>query len=380
VTKNPLFQLKDFGQSVWYDSIGRSLITSGGLRTLMDQYAVVGVTSNPTIFDKAITGSADYDAEIRRLTDLGQQPAQIFETLATDDVRMACDVLQPIYEQTNGFDGRVSIEVSPRLAFKTEETIEEARRLWQTVDRPNLLIKIPATREGIPAIEQMIYEGVSVNVTLLFAVSMYEAVMAAYFNGLERRLAEGRAINQIHSVASFFVSRVDTMVDRELEAKISAAQNPAEQARLKGFLGKAAVANVKLAYQAFKRVFCGPRWESLAAQGANLQRPLWASTSTKNPAYLDTLYIAELVGPHTVNTIPENALLAFADHGLVRGDTVEENVEDAQHLLKQLVEAGIDLQDIVERRLVDEGARLFVDSYDRLLTGLQKKRDAMAAS
>ena len=228
MTKNPLFQLKDFGQSVWYDSIGRSLITSGGLRTLMDQYAVVGVTSNPTIFDKAITGSADYDAEICRLTDLGQQPAQIFETLATDDVRMACDVLQPIYEQTNGFDGRVSIEVSPRLAFKTEETIEEARRLWQTVDRPNLLIKIPATREGIPAIEQMIYEGVSVNVTLLFAVSMYEAVMAAYFNGLERRLAEGRAINQIHSVASFFVSRVDTMVDKELQAKISAEQAQAE--------------------------------------------------------------------------------------------------------------------------------------------------------
>ena len=269
MTKNPLFQLQDFGQSVWYDSIGRSLITSGGLRTLIDQYAVVGVTSNPTIFDKAITGSADYDEEIRQLAGLGQRPSQIFEKLATDDIRMACDVLQPVYEQTNGLDGRVSIEVSPHLAFKTEETIEEARRLWRTVDRPNLLIKIPATREGIPAIEQMIYEGVSVNVTLLFAVSMYEAVMGAYFNGLERRLAEGRAINQIHSVASFFVSRVDTMVDRELEAKISAAQNPAEQARLKGFLGKAAVANVKAGLPGIQ---AGLLWPALGiARGAGRQ-------------------------------------------------------------------------------------------------------------
>jgi len=378
--KSPLFELQQYGQSVWYDSIGRSLITSGGLQTLIDQYAVVGVTSNPTIFDKAITGSADYDEDIRSLAGQGQSAPQIFEKLATDDVRMACDVLRPVYEQTNGLDGRVSIEVSPHLAFKAEETIEEARRLWRTVDRSNLLIKIPATREGIPAIEQMIYEGVSVNVTLLFAVSMYQAVMAAYFNGLERRLAEGKAINQAHSVASFFVSRVDTMVDRELEAKIGAAQDPAELVRLRGLLGKAAVANVKVAYQAFKRVFSGPRWELLAAKGANLQRPLWASTSTKNPAYPDTVYIAELVGPHTVNTIPENALLAFADHGLVRGNTVEEDVEAAQRILKQLVEAGINLQDIVERRLVDEGARLFADSFDRLLAGLQKKRDAVAAS
>ena len=289
---NPLFELQQHGQSVWFDSIGRSLIRSGGLRTLMDQYAVVGVTSNPTIFDKAITGSADYDEEIRSLAGLGQRPPQIFEKLATDDIRMACDVLRPVYEQTNGLDGRVSIEVDPHLAFKTEETVAEARRLWRTVDRPNLLIKIPATREGIPAIKQMIYEGVSVNVTLLFAVSFYEAVMEAYLAGLERRVAEGKAIDRIHSVASFFVSRVDTMVDRELEAKISAAQDPVEQARLRDLLGKAAVANVKVAYGAFKRVFNGPRWEALTAQGANLQRPLWASTSTKNPAYPDTVYIS----------------------------------------------------------------------------------------
>jgi transaldolase len=380
MAKNPLFQLQDYGQSVWFDSIGRSLITTGGLQRLIDQYAVVGVTSNPTIFDKAISGSADYDEDIRSLAGLGQSAPQIFEKLATDDVRMACDVLRPVYEQTHGVDGRVSIEVSPRLAFSTEETVEEARRLGRTVDRPNLLIKIPATREGIPAIEQMIYEGVSINVTLLFAVSFHEAVMEAYLAGLERRVAEGKAIDQIHSVASFFVSRVDTMVDKELEAKIAAAQDPQERAQLKGLLGQTGVANVKLAYQAFKRVVAGPRWQALAAKGANLQRPLWASTSTKNPAYPDTLYISELIGPHTVNTIPENALLAFADHGVVRGNTVEADVEAAQRMLERLVAAGIDLQGIVERRLVDEGARLFVDSFDRLLAGLQKKRDAVSAS
>lgn len=380
MAKKTLFQLQDYGQSVWFDSIGRSLITTGGLQRLIDQYAVVGVTSNPTIFDKAISGSADYDEDIRSLAGLGQSAPQIFEKLATDDVRMACNVLRPVYEQTHRVDGRVSIEVSPRLAFSTEETVEEARRLWRTVDRPNLLIKIPATREGIPAIEQMIYEGLSINVTLLFAVSFYEAVMEAYLAGLERRVAEGKAIDRIHSVASFFVSRVDTMVDKELEAQIGATQDPQEQARLKGLLGQTGVANVKLAYQAFKRVFAGPRWQALAAKGANLQRPLWASTSTKNPAYPDTLYISELIGPHTVNTIPENALLAFADHGVVRGNTVEADVEAAQRMLERLVEAGIDLQGIVERRLVDEGARLFVDSFDRLLAGLQKKRDAVSAS
>lgn len=377
--KNPLFELQQHGQSVWYDSIGRSLIRSGGLRTLVDDYAVVGVTSNPTIFDKAISGSTDYDEDIRALAGMGQSAPQIFEKLATDDVRMACDVLRPVYEQTNGLDGRVSIEVSPYLAFRTEETVEEARRLWHTVDRPNLLIKIPATREGIPAIQQMIHEGVSINVTLLFAVSFYEAVMEAYMAGLERRVAEGKAVEQIHSVASFFVSRVDTMVDQEISARIGATQNPAEQELLRHLLGKAAVANTKAAYQAFKRVFKSPRWDALAVKGANLQRPLWASTSTKNPTYPDTLYIAELIGPHTVNTIPENALRAFADHGVVRGNTVEEGVEDAQWVLGQLAKAGINLQNIVEERLLEEGARLFAESFDRLLAGLQKKRDAVAA-
>ncbi|MDX1523552.1 MAG: transaldolase [Anaerolineae bacterium] len=379
MAKNPLFELRDYGQSIWFDTIRRSLITSGGLQALIDTYAVAGVTSNPTIFDKAISGSADYDKDIQALSEAGQRAPQIFEKLATDDVRLACDVLQPVYEQTGGVDGRVSIEVGPHLAFQTEETMAEARRLWGTVDRPNLMVKIPGTAEGIPAIEQMIYEGLSINITLLFAISMYEQVMEAYLRGLERRVAENKAIDSIHSVASFFVSRVDTMVDKEIEARLGATDNSTEQARLSGLLGQAAIANAKLAYQSFKRVFNGPRWEALTANGANLQRPLWASTSTKNPAYPDTMYVAELIGPHTVNTVPENTLLLFADHGEVRGNTVEEGLEDAEQVLQHLAEAGIDLPDITERRLVAEGVESFADSYDQLIAGLRQKRDTILA-
>lgn len=378
MAKNPLFELSAYGQSIWFDTISRSLVVSGGLQKLVEDYAVVGVTSNPTIFEKAIAGSADYDDDIRALAAEGKTAPQIFERLATDDIRQACDVLRPIYEQTNHVDGRVSIEVGPQLATDTAGTIVEARQLWKIVDRPNLMVKIPGTIEGIPAVEQMIYEGLSINVTLLFAVSMYEQVMEAYLKGLERRVAEGQPIDQIHSVASFFVSRVDTMVDKELDAKIRSA--PAgEQGQLQELLGKAAVANAKVAYQAFKQVFSGARWDALAAKGANLQRPLWASTSTKNPAYPDTMYIAELVGPHTVNTVPENALLAFADHGVARGNTVEEDVAGAQAALQRLAAAGIDMRDVTERRLVDEGVKSFGDSFDKLLAELRKKRDAVAA-
>jgi transaldolase/glucose-6-phosphate isomerase len=240
------------------------------------------------------------------------------------------------------------------------------------------MVKIPGTREGIPAIEQMIAEGLSINVTLLFAVSMYEQVMEAYLRGLERRVAEGQPIDQIHSVASFFVSRVYTMVDKELEARIAASKLTDEQGQLRELLGQAAIANAKVAYQAFKRVFSGSRWEALVAKGANLQRPLWASTSTKNPAYPDTMYIAKLIGPHTVNTVPENALLAFADHGVVRGNTVEEDVAGAERALHRLAEIGINMQDVTERRLVDEGVRSFTDSFNKLIAELRKKRDAVA--
>ena len=383
MTKNRLFELGAYGQSIWYDSISRRLITSGGLQKLLDEYAVVGVTSNPTIFEKAIGGSTDYDEDIRALSKAGHRAPQIYERLATDDVRMACDVLRPLYEQTNHVDGRVSIEVSPLLAFNTQETMAEARWLWRTVDRPNLMVKIPGTTKGIPAIEQMTYEGLSINITLLFAVSMHERVIEAYLTGLERRVAEGKPIDQIHSVASFFVSRVDTAVDKQLEAKLRATNDQNEQQRLRGLMGKAAIANAKLAYQAFKRVFGqgapSPRSETLKERGANLQRPLWASTSTKNPAYPDTMYVAELVGPHTVNTVPETALLAFAGHGVVRGNTVEEDVAGARRVLQQLAEVGIDLQEITERRLVDQGVQSFTDSFDKLIAELRKKRDAVLA-
>ncbi len=380
MAKNALFALREHGQSPWYDSISRNLIASGGLQKLLDDYAVVGVTSNPTIFEKAIGGSADYDADIRRLSAADHRAPQIYEWLATDDIRQACDVLMPIYEQTNHVDGRVSIEVSPLLAFDTQETMAEARWLWRTVDRPNLMVKIPATREGIPAIEEMIAEGLSINVTLIFAVSAYEHVAEAYLKGLERRVAQGRPIDQIHSVASFFVSRVDTMVDKELEAKLDATADPDEQQRLRTLMGKVAIANARLAYQTFKHLFSGPRWEALAAKGGNLQRPLWASTGTKNPAYSDTLYVAELVGPHTVNTLPEATLLLFADHGVVRGNTIADDIEDAQEVVRELAEVGIDLQDITENRLVQEGVRSFTDSFDKLIGELRKKRDAVLAA
>ncbi len=381
---NPLFELSKFGQSIWYDSISRRLIAQGDLQRLVDEYAVVGVTSNPTIFEQALGSSADYDEDIRKLAEAGHDAEQIFERIATDDIRQACDVLMPVYEATGHVDGRVSIEVGPNVAFDPQATMEEARRLWRTVDRPNLMVKIPGTPEGLPAIEEMIYEGQSINVTLLFAVSMYEQVMEAYIRGLERRAAENKPLDQIHSVASFFVSRVDTMVDKEIEAKLSASNDPGEQERLRSLLGKAAVANAKLAYQAFKRVFgqgqSNPRWEALAAKGANLQRPLWASTSTKNPAYPDTLYVAELVGPHTVNTVPEKALLAFADHGVVRGNTVEEDSEGAQRVERELAEVGVDLQAITEQRLTAEGVSSFTKSFDTLIAELRKKRDAITVS
>jgi len=373
-----LFALHAQGQSPWFDSISRGIVASGRLQELVESYGVLGVTSNPTIFEKALAGSADYDDDVRSQAEAGQDASAIFERLASDDIRAACDVLLPLYERTGGVDGRVSIEVSPLHALKTEETLVEARRLWHTVDRPNLMVKVPATHEGIPAVEQLIAEGLSINVTLLFAVSMYEQVMEAYLRGLERRVAEGQPLDRIHSVASFFVSRVDTAVDKQLQAKIDASNDPAEQERLGELLGKAAVANAKLAYRAFTRVFSGPRWEGLKAKGANLQRPLWASTGVKNPAYPDTLYTAELVGPNTVNTLPEAALLAFADHGVVRGNTVEENLAGAEHVLAQLAELGIDMGEIAERQLVSEGVQLFVDSFEQLIGALEKKRDAIS--
>lgn len=380
MNRNPLFQLGPLGQSAWYDSIGRSMLRSGRLQQLIDAYAIVGVTSNPTIFEQALSASEDYDDEIRQLADAGLEPAAIFERLAVDDIRAACDLLLPISERTGGVDGRVSLEVSPRLAADAEGTLAEARRLWAQVARPNLMIKIPATPAGIAAVEQATAEGMSVNVTLLFAVTCYEQVIEAYLRGLERRAASGLPLDQIHSVASFFISRVDTAVDAELERRIARASEPATQAWLRGLRGQAAIANARVAYRAFQHAFDGPRWAALAARGANLQRPLWASTSTKNPAYPDTRYIAELVGSNTVNTIPESALLAFADHGEVRGATVPGDVAGAVALLHSLTTAGVDLAELTERRLVEEGVGAFASSYERLLAAIDARRELLRAS
>jgi transaldolase len=360
---NPLKRTAQYGQSIWLDSISRAMISSGKLQRMIDENAVVGVTSNPTIFQQAIAGSDAYNAEIAELRAAGHADLAIYETLACGDIANACDVLLPLYARSGGVDGRVSIEVNPYLADDAAGTIDEAQRLWSRINRPNLMIKIPATAAGISAFEEVIAAGISVNVTLLFAVSRYEAVMEAYLRGLERRAAAGLPVDAIHSVASFFISRVDTLVDKQLSAlKADGALQ-----------GKAAVANARMAYQAFRRVFSGPRWAALAALGANAQRPLWASTSTKNPAYPDTLYISELIGAPTVNTVPENALLAFADHGVVRGLTIEEDVAGAEALLAQIAELGIDMEHNTAVELVNAGVKAFQDSFDQLIGAIRSR-------
>lgn len=360
---NPLQRVAQYGQSIWLDSISRAMIASGKLQRMLDDNAVVGVTSNPTIFQQAIAGSDDYNREIAELRAAGHDDVAIYETLACADIANACDVLRPVYQRSGGVDGRVSIEVNPHLADDAAGTIAEAQRLWSRINRPNLMIKIPATAAGISAVEEVIAAGISVNVTLLFAVSRYEAVMEAYLRGLERRVAAGLPISDIHSVASFFISRVDTLVDKQLAAVNADA----------ALFGRAAVANARVAYQAYRRVFAGSRWNALAAHSANAQRPLWASTSTKNPAYPDTLYIAELIGAPTVNTVPENALLAFADHGIVRGATIEDDVAGAQQLLAQIAALGIDMERNCAVDLVDAGVKSFKDSFDQLIGAIQTK-------
>src|SRR5581483_242599 len=316
--KNPLYQLLDQGQSVWLDSIQRKQIQSGELKQLIDTMALRGETSNPSIFEKAILHSSDYDEDIRAGNAQGKSAAQIFEKLSTDDVRAACDVFRPVYDQTNGGDGFVSIEVSPHLAHDTQGTIDEAKRLWQTVNRPNLMVKIPGTQEGVPAIEESLYQGLNINITLLFAVKAYEQVAWAFIRALERRVAEGKPITNIASVASFFVSRIDTLADKWLEDAAKASSDPQRYEELRDLQGKVAIANAQIAYARFKEIFSGVLWQKLGAEGGHVQRPLWASTSTKNPAYRDVLYVETLIGPHTINTLPLDTIRAFADHGVVK--------------------------------------------------------------
>ncbi len=362
---NPLKGLQKHGQSVWLDYIHRNLIRSGGLTRLVEQDGLRGVTSNPTIFENAIAGSPDYDDALRGV--LASHPSAdvgtLYEALAIEDIRMAADILRPVHDETEGADGFVSLEVSPHLAHDTARTIAEARRLWQGVDRPNLMVKVPATPEGIPAIEALIAEGIHVNVTLIFSLDRYEAVAQAYLRGV-KRLPDPR---RVASVASFFVSRVDVAVDRALEAI-----GTPEALALRGQI---AIANVKMAYRRFRALFSGERWEDLSRRGARVQRPLWGSTGTKNPEYSDVRYVEELIGPDTVNTMPPATLDAFRDHGQLRA-SLTEGLLKAAAALDRLVELKVDLMRITEQ-LQHEGVAAFAKSYDQLLAALHEKRSAM---
>jgi transaldolase / glucose-6-phosphate isomerase len=370
---NPVKALQDHGQAVWLDFLSRGFIADGGLKKLVDDDGLRGVTSNPSIFENAIGRTNEYDDAIRQmLQSHDYSPGQVFEKLAVEDIRSATDVLRPVFDATHGADGFVSIEVSPFLATDTQGTIEEARRLWREVNRKNLMIKVPATSEGLPAIHDLTADGINVNITLLFAQQVYEQVVEAYLSGLEALAAKGGEISRIASVASFFVSRIDTEVDKLLDEKIARANDPDEKARLAVLKGKIAIANAKLAYQRYLRLFAGERWHALAANGAKPQRLLWASTGTKNKAYSDVLYVEELIGPDTINTMPLATIEAFRDHGKLR-DTLQADVAEAQRLLGELDRAGVSLQAVTDK-LIRDGVRLFADAADKLFSAVAKKR------
>ena len=374
MAKNPLFELYEAGTSVWLDYIRRSLMTSGELSRMIDEDAVVGMTSNPTIFEKAIGGSSDYDEALRKLIDDGKSDEEIMLSLIVEDIQMAADVLKPVYERTKHKDGFVSIEVLPRVAYDTRGTIAMAHQLFDRVGRPNIFVKIPATDEGLPAIEECIADGLNINITLMFSVKVYEDVARAFIRGLQRRKKQGQPLD-IASVASFFVSRVDTAVDKLLEQKIAAATDPTERARLQKLLGKAAVANAKMAYQAFMKIFNGPEFADLREAGASVQRCLWASTGTKNPNYSDVMYVEELIGPETVNTMPQQTMMAFKEHGEVRISLLE-NVEGARQVLRDLDAIGIDMEKVTYDLQVD-GVKLFADSITKLLEGIASKKQQL---
>ncbi|GAA4402485.1 transaldolase [Fodinibacter luteus] len=370
MTSTALQDLAAHGVSVWLDDLSRERLTSGNLQRLIDERGIVGVTTNPSIFQAALAEGHAYDAQVRELAGAGRTVDEAVFALTTQDVRDACDVFRPVHEATGGRDGRVSIEVDPRLAHDTARTVEEATALAAAVDRPNVLIKIPATVEGLPAISQVLASGVSVNVTLIFALDRYRAVMNAFLTGLEQAREHGRDLSTIHSVASFFVSRVDTEVDGRLDAL-----GTEEAAALRG---KAGVANARLAYQAFEEVFSTPRWGSLADAGANAQRPLWASTGVKDPAYPDTLYVTELVAPGTVNTMPEKTLEATADHGEVVGDTVTPYYAEAAEVLDSLERLGISYSEVTAQ-LEREGVDKFESSWRELLAGITRELEKASA-
>ena len=370
-TRNPLIELLSYGQSMWLDYIRRDLFTTGKLKQLIDGDGLRGMTSNPAIFEKAIGESSLYNDILKSLaarTDLDTTAK--FEQIAIRDIQDAADALRPVYEDSKFRDGYVSLEVSPYLARKTKETIDEARRLWKTVQRENVMIKVPGTAEGLPAIRQLIGEGININVTLLFAQEVYEKVAEAYIAGLEDLAARGGNLKKMAGVASFFISRIDTLVDSRLNDRLKTTSNASQQALLKSLLGKVAIANGKLTYQRYQRIFSGPRWQALAAKGAQTQRVLWASTSTKNPNYRDVIYVEELIGPDTVNTMPPATIDAFRDHGRLR-NSLTEDVAGAQKVMDDLAHAGIAIKEVTNK-LTDDGVKLFADAFDKLLAAVAK--------
>ena len=364
-----LQKLHAAGQSVWLDYIDRTILSDGGLTHQLDADALTGMTSNPTIFEKALATGTAYDAQLAAAPE-GLTPWQLFELIESDDVRTACDQFRSVYEQSGGTDGFVSIEVSPNVANDVDATVDEAHRLWKLVNRPNVMIKVPGTEEGSKALRRLIADGLNVNVTLLFSVEAYARVIEAYLTGLEERMKAGGDLHGVNSVASFFISRVDAEVDARLDAMIRNADD-ASRSRLGALKGKAAVANAKLAYALFQRHFAGPRWEKLRAKSARVQRPLWASTSTKNPAYRDVMYVEQLIGPDTVNTMPPGTITAFQDHGNV-ARTVDAGVDEARVLLQALASEGIPMQQVTDK-LLAEGLASFQKSFDTLLAGLETK-------
>jgi len=368
--------LHRLGQSPWFDYISRELVDRGGLRRMVDRDGLGGVTSNPSIFEKAIGVGVGYDEQILELAREGLDAAQIFDRLAVEDVRAACDVLAPVYLGSGGEDGFVSIEVAPAYAYDTQKTVSEAQRLFAAVDRPNVMIKIPGTREGVPAILETLEQSLNINVTLLFSMSQYEAVADAYLAALEYRLQHDLTIRATSSVASFFVSRVDTLVDRLLDEKIAAA-DVAERRRLEGLKGTAAVANAKVVYERFRSYLGGRDWQLIAASGAKVQRILWASTGTKDPAYSDVLYVDELIGEHTVNTLPEVTWKAFNDHGTL-ARTVDRHLDEAHRALRELGQLGIDMER-VGAQLQVEGVELFAKAFEQAIAIVEQKRSDLLA-
>jgi transaldolase len=376
---NHLLEIKDFGQSIWMDNLSRDLIQSGALKDCIENQGIRGVTSNPAIFEKAIAGNAIYDADIEAGIKAKKSVLEIYESLTFDDIRNACDIFRPVYDQTQGLDGYISIEVPPTISDNTESTIAEARRYYQVIDRPNVMIKIPGTAMGLPAVEQVIADGINVNVTLLFSVQSYIDTVWAYVRGLEKRVAEGKDISNIASVASFFLSRIDSKIDDVIESRIKeGADNPGLTERLKAIEGKVAIANAKIAYQEYLKVIQSDRWKALSAKGARVQRLLWASTGTKNPAYSDVMYVDELIGPDTVNTLPPSTIEACADHCNVE-NRVATGVDEARQVIASLSDPDIYIDlDRVMAELLEDGIVKFVQPFESLLSSLQDKVQRLA--